>query len=465
MFYARESELKKLNEMYESNTFEFAVIYGRRRVGKTTLIKEFIKNKKAVYFVAREANSTINLNIFSNDIYSVTAKEIAGKSFFSDWEKAFDYIGEISQNERIILAIDEYPYLAQSFNPISSIIQAHIDGKLKHGKLFLILCGSSMSFMEYQVLGYKSPLYGRRTAQFKINPFSYFDSLPFFDGFKNQEKAVLYGITGGIPEYLNKINTKKSLKQNIIDLFLTTSGHLYEEPSNLLKQELREPSTYNGIIEAVAGGASRLNEIATKCGMGSNKCAKYLASLQNLGIIKKDFPVTENTGKVSKKSIYSLDDYMFRFWYRFVFPNMSTISAGLGENIYNIEVEPYFNAYMGLIFEEICKQYIILQVKNNNFPFMISKIGKWWGNNPKLKRQEEIDILAFRGNNALFGECKWTNSSVDIDVLYDLKEQSSLFEYKNIWFYLFSKSGFTDRLIQGTEKNKNIKLVCFDEMH
>lgn len=459
MFYGRESELKKLNEMYQSDIFEFAVIYGRRRVGKTTLIKEFVKNKKSVYFAAREAGSQINLSRFSDDIYAVTAKELAGNAYFSDWEKAFDYIGEISKNERIILVIDEYPYLAQNYRPISSIIQAHIDGKLKNGKLFLILCGSSMSFMEYQVLGYKSPLYGRRTAQFKITRFHYFDSIPFLDGFSDIEKAILYGLTGGIPEYLNKINKTKSLKENIIDLFLTASGHLYEEPANLIKQELREPSTYNGIIEAIAHGASRLNEIATKCGLESNKCAKYLTSLQSLGIIKKELPVTET---ISKKSIYVLDDYMFRFWYRFVFPNMSAVISELGENIYDYAVEPQLNTYMGLIFEEICKQYMIIQMKNNKLPVRIGKIGRWWGNNPKMKRQEEIDILIFHNESAIFCECKWTHSPVDIDILNDLREKSDLFNYNDKHYYIFAKTGFTEKLRRESENNDNIKLICFE---
>ena len=461
MFIGRSAELKKLNEMYDSDKFECAIIYGRRRVGKTTLIKEFIKDKRAVYFVAREASDAINLTIFSNDVYSVTAKELAGNAFFSDWEKAFDYICRISKNDRIILAIDEYPYLAGGFRPISSIIQAHIDSRLKDGKLFLILCGSSMSFMEKQVLAYKSPLYGRRTAQFKIAPFNFFESLPFFEAFVKEDKAILYGITGGIPEYLNKIDSSKSVSDNVIDLFLTASGHLYEEPSNLLKQELREPATYNGIIEAIADGASRLNEIATKCGIESNKCAKYLKSLMSLGIVKKEIPVTETS---SKKSIYLLDDMMFRFWYRFVFPNMSGIVSGLGRAIHDFEVVENIPAYMGLIFEEICKQYLMEEAKKNALPFFVVKAGRWWGNNPKEKRQEEIDILAWRKKSALFCECKWTNSPVDIDVMNDLEAQSRLFSYTDKWFWLFAKTGFTDRLINAARKRGNVRLIRLEDM-
>jgi len=461
VFIGRVAELAKLNEMYNSDKYECAVIYGRRRVGKTTLIKEFIKDKRAIYFLAREADGAINLTGFSNDVYTVTAKELKNNSFFADWEKAFDYINNISKDERIVLSIDEYPYLASGFRPISSILQAHIDNHFKDSKLFLILCGSSMSFMENQVLGYKSPLYGRRTAQFKITPFNYFESKPFFEGFNNEDKAVLYGITGGIPEYSVKINSNKTVRENIIELFLTQSGYLFEEPSNLLKQELREPAIYNGIIESIAEGASRLNEIATKCGIDSNKCAKYLKSLITLGIVRKELPVTET---VSKKSIYLLDDMMFRFWYRFVFSNMSNVVSGLGDSVYEHEVGNNLSAYMGLVFEEICKQYLIEEARKNALPFFFEKIGRWWGNNPIEKRQEEIDILAYRKDNAIFCQCKWTNALVDNDALNKLLVQSDLFPFKNKWFWLFSKTGFTDKLIKKTEEQSNIKLVTFDDM-
>jgi AAA+ ATPase superfamily predicted ATPase len=461
MFVGRETELKKLNEMYDSDRFECAVIYGRRRVGKTTLIKEFIRDKKAIYFVAREAGGAVNLNGFSNDVHSVTAKELAKNSFFSDWEKAFDYIHQISKENRLVLAIDEYPFLAEGYRPISSILQAHIDARFKEGKLFLILCGSSMSFMENQVLGYKSPLYGRRTAQFKIMPFSFFESLPFLAPFPKEDKAVLYGATGGIPEYLNKLDPAKSAAGNIIDLFLTASGALFEEPSNLLKQELREPATYNGIIEAIANGASRLNEIATKCGIESNKCAKYLKSLMALGIARKELPVTETS---SKRSIYLLEDMMFRFWYRFVFPNMSGIVSGLGGALFEAEIRGELPAYMGPVFEDICGQYLLEQARRGALPFLPGRIGRWWGNNPREKRQEEIDILTFRKDSALFCECNWKNAPADADALSALARKAELFHYKKKWLWLFAKTGFTDRLVREAEERGDVRLVRFEDM-
>ncbi len=463
MFVGRHQELKKLNSMYESGQFEFAVIYGRRRVGKTTLIKEFCKGKKAIYFIAREANDIINIENFSSDVFSVTSKESQGNVYFSNWEKAFEYIYNISQDERVILVIDEYPYLAQSNRVISSILQAHIDMKLKDSKLFLILCGSSMSFMEYQVLGYKSPLYGRRTAQFKIKPFTYYESALLLECFAIEEQAILYGITGGIPEYLSRVRLNMSLKENIENLFLSESGHLFEEPVNLLKQELREPATYNGIIAAIANGASKLNEIATKNGLESNKCAKYISALMALGIIKKDKPLTEDEGR---KSIYLLDDQMFRFWYRFIPNNMSSIATGLSDIVYDKAIAPQLSNYMGQIFEQMCVQYLMRENAKLSLPFVFGRIGRWWGNNPVKKRQEEIDVLAVDDENAIFGECKWKNELVGIGVLNDLMEKGELLkQFKNKHYMLFSKSGFTNELVEAAGKMGNVGLVDLKGMY
>ena len=258
---------------------------------------------------------------------------------------------------------------------------------------------------------------------------------------------------------MSKINNDLSLKENIISLYLNDSGALYEEPTNLLKQELREPATYNGIIDSIAAGASRLSEIASKNNMESNKCAKYLSSLISLGIVKKEIPITE---KVSRKSIYLLSDQMFRFWYRFVFPNMSLIASGFGEEVYNAKIESQLNSFMGLTFEEICKQYMYQNIKSA--PFFFGNIGRWWGNNPKLKRQEEIDLMAYEGSSAIFGECKWTNSLVDTDVLNDIVRKSRMFHYNHIYFYIFAKRGFTEQCIKKAQSMGNVELICFQDM-
>jgi len=444
--------------MYNSGKFELAVIYGRRRVGKTTLIREFIKDKNALFFAASESTDSDNLLSLS--------RCIGGKSnapVFTDYENAVSEIFEQAENGRLVFVIDEYPYLAESYKGISSLLQIAIDHKKDKSKLMLILCGSSMSFMENQVLGSKSPLYGRRTAQLKILPFNFFESLDFLKGYHREEQAILYGMTGGIPEYLSKIETWKSVEENIINLFLTPSGHFFEEPTNLIKQELREPATYNVIIESIASGASRLNEIATKCKLESNKCSKYLTSLMTLGLVSKGHPFGEAT---AKKSIYKLEDFMFRFWYRFVFPNMSAIVAGLGKGVYRHEVEDQLNSYMGLIFEEICKQWLFEQGKEypSPLPFFVGSLGRWWGTNPKTRKQEEIDIMAANKDNVLFGECKWHDADIDANVLEELQRKAEMFSQKNKYFYLFAKNGFTKACMDRARLPKNTRLVSFSSV-
>lgn len=460
MFVGRSKELNKLNTLYSSGQFEFAVFYGRRRVGKTTLINEFIKQKKSVYYMAVEGTKKENLTGLSK---AFLQDSLTPLSQFNDYEDLLSYIDQLAlTGERYIVAIDEFPYLAASYPSISSLLQKHIDHCWKNSNLFLILCGSSMSFMEEQVLGYKSPLYGRRTAQFKIHPFTFFEARQMLTAFNPEEQAILYGVTGGIPEYLSRINPRISLDQNLIELFFDESGRLFEEPVNLLKQELREPATYHSIISAIAGGASRLNEIAGKTGMETSGCSNQIASLIALGIIRKETPVTEPA--TSRKTIYRLEDSMFLFWYRFVRPNISGITRGIGETIYQQMVAPNINDFMGRIFEDICIQYLYHPQVYITLPFLPGTIGKWWGNNPVAKRQEEIDIMAVQDDQALLGECKWRNADINMEILNQLLERGTLFHYKKQYYMLFSKTGFTKDVKDYAENISNIKLISFKDI-
>ncbi|MCL2099251.1 MAG: ATP-binding protein [Oscillospiraceae bacterium] len=461
MFVGRKAELENLNKYYNRDKFQFAVIYGRRRIGKTTLINEFCKNKKFIYFVAVESTIKENLEIFSNQILSAIAPD-APENPFTSFRDAIEYIFERAKNERIILVIDEYPYLAESSKSVSSIIQAAIDKYQDNSRLFLILCGSSMSFMENQVLGYKSPLYGRRTAQFKILPFDYYECAAMLYGFTNEEKIVLYGITGGVPEYVSRINNSMSVRENIHELFFDPSGRLFEEPSNLLKQELKMPQTYNGIITAVAGGSSKLNEIAAKAGIETSQCSNMLSTLIGLGLVKKEYPVTSEK---SRKTIYALDDRMFKFWYRFVLPDISRITAGLGKSVCDEVFDRKISTYTGYAFEECCKQYMWRAAAKNTLPFLFQKLGRWWGTNHREKREEEIDFIAYSGEKAVFGECKWQNDLTGNDVYEDLKIKSSLLtQFTDSYYILFSKSGFTQMLSKRAQKENRIRLVSISDM-
>ena len=460
MFIGRERELAALNKLYESDKFEFVVIYGRRRVGKTALISQFIDDKNAIYFMGVESNAKQNLENFSRSILQYHTGMDAETSFLS-FQAALEYVFKLAEKERVVLAIDEYPYVARSSKSLASTIQLLIDQYKAASKLMLILCGSSMSYMEDHVLAYKAPLYGRRTAQMKILPFDFAETCRYFKNFTAEESAYVYGIVGGTPQYLLQMNDKLSIEDNIKNTFLNPSSVLFEEPENLLKQEVREPALYNAIITAIATGASRMSEISGKVGEDTNICSAYIKNLISLGFIEKETPYGE---KMSRKAIYSIADNMFRFWYRFVPENNSIIARGAADLAYK-RIEPHLSGYMGKVFEEICKQYLWKLLLSGKCPVEFSSLGRWWGTDPKEKRQAEIDILAEQDKNtALFGECKWTNEKVDLGVLETLIKRSALFPYKNVQYYLFAKTGFTKGCIDRAKEMGNVTLVKYEDM-
>ena len=466
MFSGRQRELQELDRYYREKSFHFAVFYGRRRVGKTTLINKFRENKKSVYFAAAETTAKENLELLSVQILSNLAPG-APQNAFSSFSGAFEYCFKAAEKERLILVIDEYPYLAESDRAVSSLLQALIDKYKDTSGLFLILCGSSMSFMENQVLGYKSPLYGRRSCQFKIIPFFYHECAEMLSTFKNEERITLYGICGGIPEYLSRINKSLSVQQNAEALFFNPSGRLFEEPANLLKQELRGPQTYNGIITAIAHGASRVNDIASKAGIMTSQCSNMLQTLIGLGIVKKEYPVGVNSG-VSRKTIYSLADSMFRFWYRFVMPELSRISMGFGKTVCDEifgKQDGKIEAFTGPVFEECAAQFLWREMSKGKYSFQT--IGRWWGPNPKEKKEEEIDFIAADGNrNALFVECKWKNTKTGKETLEDLIRKSDIIPgFSTRRYILFSKAGFTAELTKIASARKDTDLISLAEMY
>jgi len=457
MFVGREKELEILNTQYQTMNFEFTVLYGRRRIGKTQLLSHFIKDKNSIYYMAIEAGYQTNLDLMSKTINSKSSKSNYLSSF-QDFDQLFSYLTDLSKDERIIFVIDEYPYLAQSVPEISSLIQKYCDHQWKETKLHLILCGSSMSFMESEVLGSKSPLYGRRTAQIKLKPFTYFETEQFLSPLPKEDIAILHCATGGIAEYLNYINPNASLKRNIISLFLNDSSRLYEEPINFLKQELREPKVYHSILNAIANGASKNNTIATKINMQTGALNRYLDNLVELGIIIKESPINE-VG--SRKSIYRIYNGSFRFWYQFVLPNMSAIELGLGEGIYTTSIEKNLSSFMGEGFEKICLDYFDKLNQEGKLPALITKRGRWWGNNPKLKREEEIDIIGFSNELTIFSEVKWTKDYIDLSIVNALIEKSLILSPKKSHYIFFSKNGFTDTVITYSKQVNNITLITF----
>lgn len=461
MFIGRERELDSLNSLYDSGKFEFVVLYGRRRVGKTELIKHFIDGKRAIYFTGVESNAKQNLENFSTSILEYISGMESSDTSYGSFQSALDAVFRLAEKDRVILAIDEYPYVARASKSFASTLQMIIDRYKNTSKLMLILCGSSMSYMEDHVLAYKAPLYGRKTAQIKLVPFSFEETCRYLKNFSPEDKALAYGIMGGTPQYLLQMNDKVSIEKNIKNTYLNPISSIYEEPTNLLKQEVREPAIYSAIITAIATGASRMSEIAGKVGEETNKCSTYIKSLLALGIVKKETPYGE---KASKKAIYSIEDNMFRFWYRFVPENASMIARGADDLVYK-RIEPQLSDYMGKVFEEICEQYLWKLLLDGKSPIEFSSLGRWWGNDQVNKRQAEIDIIGAQDKNtALFAECKWTNERVDLSILETLVERSNLFTYKKKHFFLFSKSGFTKGCTEKAKELINVSLVTFRDI-
>ena len=460
MFIGREKELKALNNLYNSGKFEFAVIYGRRRIGKTELIKKFIDDKNAIYFMGIESNVKLNLENFSKSILEYSSG-ISADTSFANFQVALEYVFQLAEKERIILVIDEYPYVARSSKSLASTLQLLIDKYKDHSKLMLILCGSSMSYMEDHVLAYKAPLYGRRTAQLKLLPFTFEETCNYLGEMSDEDKALMYGAVGGTPQYLLQIDDQRSVEYNIKNTYLNPTSFLYEEPTNLLKQEVREPAIYNAIITAIATGASRMADISAKVGEDTSVCTNYIKNLISLGIVQKETPYSE---RVSRKTIYFISDNMFRFWYRFVLENNSIIARGADDLAYK-KIAPFFADYMGKVFEDIATQYLWKLLLTGQSPVEFTSLGRWWGNDPRTRSQTEIDIMGEQDkNSALFAECKWTNEKVDLSVLETLVQRSALFDYKRVHLFLFAKTGFTKGCIDKATALGNVTLVTYADI-
>ena len=465
MFVGRHQELEQLNQAYQENDFQFTVIYGRRRIGKTSLINEFLKDKKAIYYVALEENAEDNLKRFSDAISIFKNTDQGGKEKFANFEECFKEITRLAQEQRVILVIDEFPYLAKAYPTISSMLQSYIDHEFKETNLFLILCGSSMSFMERQVLGYQSPLYGRRTLALKLEPFKLSEAHEMLPKLSKEDAFIINTVCSGVPQYLSYMSDSMSVADNIKKNFLTKSGRLFDEPNNLLQQELRDPTNYNSIINAIASGASKHSKIAQSAHLQTGPLTTYLNNLIDLGIVEKKLPVTEQKKSRSKNIGYRICDGMFRFWYTFVGKQADLIERGLTDLAW-VKVQKSLSDFMGPEFEKYSQDFMWSQDMNEKIvPNPFIHLGNWWGTDKRTHQQVELDIVGFSDDerDGYFGECKWKNELISRSVLEKLITNSEIFKYPIKHYYLFAKSGFTDSCQELAEKI-NCQLFTFEEI-
>ena len=417
MFINREEELSFLEKLYKSDKKEVLILYGRRRVGKTELIKQFIKNinsEDVIYFLSDRSGLKANAERF----YEKVAKKFNLPNVkVEDFRDAFNLL-KIIPNNRIVVVIDEFSYLLEDKN--TPAVFQHIIDEILDDRFFIILCGSLVGLME-GLMSYKNPLYGRRTAQLKLSPLKFLHVREYFKDVDIETVVKIYSITGGIPMYF-KLFKGGDFERELNEVVFSKTSILYEEPEFILREEVGDVHRYYLILEALAKGYNRVSEISSVTGIEAKDLPKYLRVLMSLDLVEREVPITESLK--SKKGRYKIKDNFFRFWFRFVYPNKSEIEIGMFKMDYLL-----FNKYVGEVFEDIVKEFLIELNKNDKLPFKFSKIGRWW------HKGEEIDLIALNENDkkALFVEVKWEDLSVRefYGIFKDLERKAELVGLKD----------------------------------
>lgn len=465
MFVDRESELAALEAAWRSERAELIVVYGRRRVGKTALLRAFCENHASAFWVASLSSEALLRRSFTDALWQADhpGGGAAGYSYES-WERAFLALGELATERRLVVVIDEFPYLANADPSIPSVLQKIWDERLQHTRLMLILCGSHIGMMERELLEYRAPLYGRRTGQIHLRPLPLRAAAALFPAYDAAQQIETYAVLGGIPAYLTQWDSHQPLLANIEQRILNPASYLYLEPQFLLREELQEPRNYFALLQAIAQGKTRLNEISQATGMERGPASRYLAILQDLHLVERRVPVTERQPDKSRRGLYRLRDPFLAFWFRFVAPHFSTLEVGHTAPIARL-VADELSQFIGPVFEDLCRDWIAEQAALRRLPFMPQRIGAWWNN------EEEIDLVAVGEDALLVGECKWTVRPVGTNILDDLKrkahalavaEKSARMTGAQLHYALFARA-FTPGLA-AVARDEGILLVGPDDL-
>ena len=340
MFVGRDRELAVLEELVDSGDPEFFVLYGRRRVGKTELLQQLCEGRRAVYFLAAQVREKDNLRAFRDALKEGLGDPLLDTIEFPDWSAALGFAAERAGDERLVLVLDEFPYLCESTKGLPSQLQKFWDTRGKKSSLMLVLCGSQVSFMEKEVLAERSPLFGRRTGQRRLAPLEPHEALAFHPTWSVRDRVLTYGILGGMPAYLRRFRESRSIEANLMAEVLRPEGYLFDEVNFLLRTELSSPATYNSILAAVAQGCDRVGDIALHVGVDSTTAGKYLHVLRELQLIARDIPITDPDPLRSRKGRYRIADRFLAFHFRHVQPNVSLIHAGRGRRVYEEFIAP-----------------------------------------------------------------------------------------------------------------------------
>jgi len=449
----RDDEREWLHSHFDSGDRELLVVYGRRRIGKTTLVTHVLDNldRQSVYYLCDQRGTTHNARAFATQCAEILDDVQPAVDTF---EEAFRYLaGRV--DGPFVVALDEFSYLVDEDDTIPSVFQRIVDDILDSTQISLVLLGSSISMMEDGVLSYESPLYGRRTGQWRLEPLTVGDAAGFLSAYAPIELIRAYSVVGGVPAYLEQFDPDAAVLDNIEEQVLSKGSFLYEEPEFLLRQKLREPATYMGILEAVAGGASRVTEIGNDIGRDASSLSRYLQNLQRLGLLEQETPVTDPDGR----SVYRLGDQFLRFWFRYVGPNRSPLEQGYTAPVRDTIVET-FPTHVSWTFEEVCRQ----AVRTPSFPVSCSRVGRWWYDG------DEIDVVGIdeQTETIVLGECKWTAEPVGQSLLSEIETLTPEVRWRGtdrrVQYALFSKNGFTSELDAVADERSDLHLFAPADM-
>jgi AAA+ ATPase superfamily predicted ATPase len=444
-FVNREAELAALEALWRSPRPELLVLYGRRRVGKTELLRRFCQGKPAVYFLAAQVKEADNLDRFVRAVRDGLPHLDLSAMAFRDWPAALAFLARQAARAPVAVILDEFPYLCEENPSLPSLLQAFWDQQARGTRLKLVLCGSHVSFMERSVLAERSPLFGRRTAQQRLLPLSPFDAVRFFPRHPPAERLILYGITGGTPAYLALMDPGRDIRDNVLETALRVQGYLYEEVPFLLRTELVAPATYASLLTAVAGGCTRLNEIAQRAGVEPTTAGKYLTVLRDLALLRRDVAFFDRAPERSRRGLYLIQDNFILFWFRFILPHQAAVEAGQGARVYDEIILPALEGYMGPIFEEVCREYVRLRWPAHH-ETLIRRVGRHW------ERDWDLDVVAEDARGRLLvGECKWARGPVGRDALSRFRERAAshpLLADRRSQLLYFSRAGFTPAAVR-----------------
>ncbi len=464
--FGREKELARLEELASAQSFQMLVLYGRRRVGKTTLITEFARHRRALFFTALEQSDANNLADFSAEIQKFF--ELPQTGPFESWQAAFNFLAARAAKDPFLFIFDEFPYAAQRSEAMVSALQVCIDHRLKKTQMFMILCGSNQGFMESDVLGRKSPLYGRRTAQMRLGPLNFLEARQMLAHLDAQDAFRFYGCFGGVPYYLTQLDPNASLAENLERLYFSPSGFLYGEPLGLLRQELSEPALYNSILRAIAAGANKPSEIASRTGIAQTSLPRYLGVLVDLGIVERVVPFGQNA-QTSKRGVYRIVDACFDFWFRFVMPFTGEIEAGLGHAVVRALPEAQLDEYLGRRFERLCAEWLVEEACVGALSVPATSVGSWWGTNAATRQQTDIDVLAADriGKTLMLCECKYREEFNVSETAGQLVAKAGLVNgYESAAFCIFSKHEVAAEIQEDAcEKYGPLQFVSLAQMY